>query len=499
EGPEGTQDVGECRTGTAECVADGQLASCESQILPGIELCITEPALDEDCNGAANDRCANWAREYGTSGQQGIEAMNVTATGDVLVTGRNNGSIDLGGATLTTSSSNARAFVARLDTSRMRCPDAHCWSVGFGGTGKSTTNGIVESTAGDALLVGSFTSRLDIGTVQAPSGSSTLSMFVTKLDGDNGVSQWIRHYGTDANDEELIDVAPRPNGGVATAGFTTGTIDFQTPQGSISAMGEDALVLTLDAAGVAQWAHGYGGAGDDRAVRVIADADGTLYVTGWFAEEIDFGCSSGALTTAEGPDAFVAKLDAAGQCVWSIALGGPDEQRGQALARIDDRVLVGVNFAGTISDADAVMLETAEDVDVLIAELDVADGKLVTHHFFPAAGEQELWDLAPGPNGIVAAALSLRGSIDFGGGPLLVPTYDVDIDDAAILVLEADGRHRFSRSFGGVRGDDDAFSVAFDAEGRLFAAGEFDGSLDVGTGAMFSQSVDAYLLRIDDP
>ena len=54
-GPQGTRDVGQCRSGVQRCAA-GALGLCEGEIRPAAELC-DEMALDENCDGSGNERC----------------------------------------------------------------------------------------------------------------------------------------------------------------------------------------------------------------------------------------------------------------------------------------------------------------------------------------------------------------------------------------------------------------------------------------------------------
>jgi hypothetical protein len=52
DGPEGTAEVGICRSGQSYCLLGGQFGSCVGQILPEVEAC---NGLDENCNGSIDE------------------------------------------------------------------------------------------------------------------------------------------------------------------------------------------------------------------------------------------------------------------------------------------------------------------------------------------------------------------------------------------------------------------------------------------------------------
>lgn len=52
-GPQGTENVGECKAGTKTCT-NGQWGACQEEVLPQTEIC---DGLDNDCNGIVDDLC----------------------------------------------------------------------------------------------------------------------------------------------------------------------------------------------------------------------------------------------------------------------------------------------------------------------------------------------------------------------------------------------------------------------------------------------------------
>ena len=86
-----------------------------------------------------------------------------------------------------------------------------------------------------------------------------------------------------------------------------------------------------------------GGAGPDKVRAITVDDDGNLYVTGSTRTPGNFPTTPGAYdrTFAGVDDVFVAKLDPNGNVIWSTLIGGPNAERGAAIA-VDDQGYVTI-------------------------------------------------------------------------------------------------------------------------------------------------------------
>ena len=482
-GPAETEGVGICRAGSAPCANPDDPAVCQGQTLPTVEACATSPeALDDDCNGETNEHCANFAARFGDTAIQGIEALAVYDDGDLLVSGRNTGKIDLGGTTLTAT--GTEAFVARLG------PEGeHRWSRAISGT-NTTTARTVASTGADAYVGGAFKQSVSVGGKSATSNDSNFAIWVARLT-DIGTT-WLRSYG--GSGSRLSDLASTSDGAVVFVGALGEAADFGVAGTVVPQGGLDALVAKISSAGTPVWARGFGAAGPDEAVHLAADAAGDIYVTGSFSATADFGCPIGEHESEGSTDAFVAKLSGTdGSCVWSRAFGGPGDAIGTAIA-VGDGLHVLIRFTDSLSDGDT-SWESEGDEDTLLAVLDPASGEVQRARAFGGPGKQSAWDAAVGPGGELAVAFSINGSVDFGGGTIDVAEVGAEVDDAAVALFDADGEHVWSRRFGG-DDDDDAIRVRFDDGGALWVGGEFTGTIDLGTGPMLSEVTDAYLMRL---
>jgi hypothetical protein len=82
--------------------------------------------------------------------------------------------------------------------------------------------------------------------------------------------------------------------------------------------------------------------------------------------------------------------------------------------------------------------------------------------------------------GNVAITGGLRGSLDFGNGPLT----SAGGEDVFVALLDSAGNHRFSRVFGDAGPTQRGEAVAFDRGGHILVSGVLDGAVDFGLGEL---------------
>jgi hypothetical protein len=96
-GPEGTVDVGMCKSGTRTCQTSGLgWLECEGEVTPFGENCLT-PEVDEDCDGETPECTEVWARRFGDPDDQAIRSLVVdNANGDIYSFGDFEGVVSFG-------------------------------------------------------------------------------------------------------------------------------------------------------------------------------------------------------------------------------------------------------------------------------------------------------------------------------------------------------------------------------------------------------------------
>jgi len=270
-------------------------------------------------------------------------AIALAGPGKVYVTGSTS-SLDFP----TTSSyratdNNGAVFVASLNTAASG-QNSLVYSTLLGSHGFDTGAGIAVNSAGDAYVTGSTDSTGFPFTTGAYSttNSGGSDAFVTELDA-TGVISYSTYLGGGGDDHGQA-IAVNSAGDAYITGSTDST---NFPQvNSLSASGSgcsgpsgngsvDAFVTELNPTGSALVYSTYlGGSGTDAGYGIAVDGSNDAYVTG-STTSANFPTTTDAYaaTNSGGADAFVTKLNAAGNgLLYSTYLGGGSDDTGYGIA-----------------------------------------------------------------------------------------------------------------------------------------------------------------------
>lgn len=199
------------------------------------------------------------------------------------------------------------------------CPGLE-WATSHGGVGFL---GAVEQTADGGYIV-----------------STQVDGLLLKLDSAGNI-QWQKSYGG-----SLSSVFQTPDGGYVVGGDTTDT----------SASG-DVLLMKVDATGAVQWRKTYGGTSDELLWSLRPTSDGGYILAG---RTYSFGVAAGAEHSA-----FLLKVDAQGNLLWSRVYGGSWRGGGESIARLPDGGYIVVGEATLSKDEDVLVLRLDPDGNVL--------------------------------------------------------------------------------------------------------------------------------------
>lgn len=365
-----------------------------------------------------------WAVSFGgTSSDRGYD-ITTDYMGNVFVSGNFTGTVDFdpgAGVFQRTAQGNWDAFVLKLDYL-----GNFVWARTFGGSGPDYGYAITYSENGFVYTAGMFQSTVDFdpGTpVVQRTSAGGFDIYVHKMT-DNGDFVWVQTIGGTANDH-AYSVQTDFDGNVYHGGFFSGTVDFdpglsvlqQTTQG-----GNDAYLQKLDSAGNHKWTGFFGGIGNVFLHNIRYDGFDGLYASGNFQLNVDFNPGPAVDThTSNGMfDAFVVRLDTAGQYIWSRTFGGPFNDL--AVAAAPDR-LGNINVGGLFSsevDMDpgpATLLKTSNGgYDVFVSKFSQT-GNLLWNVCFGGSGDDETWEVGADDAGNIHTTGPFRFTVDFDPGP----------------------------------------------------------------------------------
>ena len=347
-----------------------------------------------------------WSHSFGDPDEQNGWCVAADPDGSLLVTGPFLGTIDLGGGVLT-SAGNRDIYLAKFDSD-----GNHIWSQSFGDPETQGSRSVIVDQAGSIVLVGNFRGSIDFGGGVLTSSGRT-DVFVAKLDGD-GNHLWSQGFG-DVRVERGKCVAVDSDRNVHITGYFERNVNFGGGQLQ-SAGAEDAYLAKFDPDGVHLWSQSFGDSVSQWGESVATDDDGHVFLAGYFSGSVEFG--SGVLVSAGEDDAYLAKFDPAGSCLWSQRFGDAEVQRGSSTAIDGDgnAVLAGY-FSGSVDFGGGGLASEGEE-DAYLAKFDPAGNYLWSQRFGDSEG-QLAESVAADVNGDVLLAGYFLGSIDFGGGDLV--------------------------------------------------------------------------------
>jgi hypothetical protein len=264
----------------------------------------------------AQSQSLNTALRIGSSGYDAGEDIVLDAAGNSYVTGRFSGTADFdpgAGVFNLTSAGGEDAFVAKYTATGQLS-----WAIGFGGTSGDLGHGIGLDAAGNVYVMGRFVGTVDVdpsGTFNLTSNGG-LDTFVAKYT-TSGTLLWAFAFGGTLDDAGE-DLAVDPAGNVYLTGGIQGTVDFDPGPGvtEFTSSGDlDIFRAKYSTAGALLWAYVAPDALQDnqRGFRMVVDAAGYSYVTGWFKRNPVVGNVNGEQIISNGEsDAWIGKFDSAG-------------------------------------------------------------------------------------------------------------------------------------------------------------------------------------------
>ncbi|MBN2009885.1 SBBP repeat-containing protein [candidate division KSB1 bacterium] len=339
-----------------------------------------------------------WAISHGGPGMDIGKAVACNSTGDVIVTGQFEGTIDFGGSALSSSRKN-NIFVAMYDSEGNLK-----WAQRAGGISKQpavdTGTGIAVDASDNIFVTGSFYGADDSGNYSAPGKASfgdfqvtnaaqSTNSFVTKYTNDGNV-QWVQtiaHYGQGGSKGICLDA----NGnsyitGVCSATFVCGGQVMNS--NGIS----DIYVAKFNADGSNGWFKQFGSGEKFNPVNaakykdpfeygtgICSDADGNIYVTGQFSDKCKFG--NVELKTKSGASIFVLKMTGDGDVVWAKETGEKLISLSRAIV-FDGKEAVfitGINskYGGVDVENDGYFKSVTGRGIGFVEKYNISDGKLV--------------------------------------------------------------------------------------------------------------------------
>jgi hypothetical protein len=287
------------------------------------------------------------------------------------------------------------------------------------------------------------------------------------------VVQWQQLLGG-THGEWLGNLRMTPEGGIVIAGWTySNDGDVTGNHGSY-----DAWVVKLDSVGTMQWQRALGGAADDRALFVLPTADGGYIMAGYTnSNDGDISGNHG------GKDAWLVKLDNAGNTQWQELLGGSGDDWVSSVVQTDDG---GYLLVGGSASNDGDFSGNHGGKDVWVAQLDNA-GTVQWQQLLGGTGDESATSLGTVANG----SFMITGSTFSNNGDVLL---NHGAEDAWVIKMDGTGTMEWQKTMGGT-GNDRANALCLTTDGGMIMAGETSSN----NGDVFGNhgALDAWVVKMD--
>ncbi len=373
-----------------------------------------------------------WAHGMGQMLYDEGRSIAVDGAGNVYTTGYFHGTVDFDPGPDTfylvapNTNNDADLFIQKLDTD-----GNFLWAISIGSlTEWDRGRSIKIDEAGNLYLCGDFSGTVDFDpgpeVYNLTNASGGVDAFVLKLDAAGNFA-WARNIGN-FTEAHFYSVAVDASGNILLGGGFTGSIDLD-PGPEIHWVGSSnityALVLKLDEDGNFVWGKAMKSDLLAYVLGINVDNQGNTYSTGFYIGLTDFDPGPEVVYTPTDPmnysgDAFVLKLDAAGNFVWVTTMIGSLAEAGRSIA------------------------------------LDGRGNVYITGYFGTTSG-----------NGVSV--------VDFDPGPGVYNLSSENGTDIFIQKLDNDGNFIWAHKIGGVGGIDEGNGIFVDADNNLYLTGRYRG------------------------
>jgi hypothetical protein len=410
-----------------------------------------------------------WSQNFGGALEDQGLAIAVDPWGNVIVTGRFDGTVDFGGGPLVTRGLRD-VFLAKYDANGV-----HQWSHRFGGFRVDQGLAVAVDDSGNVVVAGEFREVADFGGGDLVSAGFE-DIFLAKYDKD-GVHQWSQRFGGPEFGGPR-GIAVDAAGNVIMTGTFNDTVDFGGGDLVARDYDYDIFLAKYDPNGVHQWSQSFGSIHGEWGVAVAVDALDNVIATGFHQGTVSFGGDS--LTSAGGFDIFLAKFNAGGVHQWSQRFGGTGTDWGKAIA-VDPGGGIAIigDFTDMVNLGGDDFISTGSD-DIFLAKYD-ASGAHQWSRQFGGFGFDTGNGLAVDASGNLVVTGQFWEEADFGGGSISGPGGS----DVFVAKYNSSGWHQWSQAFGGEIVDVGT-AVALDDSGNAIVTGYFWGTANYGGGDLIS-------------
>lgn len=286
-----------------------------------------------------------WVKQYGTVGEDNVFDAVCNQSGDVIISGYFQNTIQIDTITIT-SYGGFDAFLAKLDS------DGNViWVLQYGGTSDEGGNEVAVASNGQIIVGAKSLGNITIGAFSFTNPNPGIGdSYIISVNPDGTVA-WARTIsGVGASRAKAIAVDDVGNvycgGDFISINYIVDELGIQHNLSSNGA--RDAFVTSWTASGDLRWFKNWGGTGDEMCKGIATNSNWDVYLAGPFTNSVNF--EGDTLVSAGANDFFMWKLNTTGGTEWlrhissidDILYGGEIESDGNG------GVIMGIGLTNTL-------------------------------------------------------------------------------------------------------------------------------------------------------
>ncbi len=426
--------------------------------------------------------------------------------GNVYASGHFTGMLDFG------QGADGFRLISAPDTTKPDVPSYDRWaakyspagSIGWarriGGPAEDSIGAITVDHDGNLFLGGQVNGTMDFdaGPDSNPlAGIAQLGLTIFKLDTD-GELCWAATAPSTTTSQTISDLQVDSLRNVIAVGCFNETVDFDPGPGKaeLSApRNQDCHIWKLNNSGEFVSVRQFIGAGtrkktesqlaaapsayDDMAAALAIDADDNIFITGHFADVVDFDPGPGVVEISPlgARDVFVLKLNSNGDLDWVKAFGGRGLDFGLAISldRQANVYLTGT-FEQTVEFGSGNEMTSNGGSDAFVCKL-ANFGELHWVRQFGGPGDDRAYDIIADLSGGAIFTGSFQGTVDFdpGAGEFALSAGESK-SSAYFARINSDGDFVSAVHFGGSQTGAEGSSLSLDTLGNIYLGANMSGA-----------------------
>ena len=321
-----------------------------------------------------------------------------------------------------------------------------------------------------------------IGNTDLPNPGGGNDLFISAFDSLANFL-WVKTLSGDGG-ENITEMKLDQSGNILVCGNFSGTVDLDPGAGvnshTASGTSQDAFFAKYDINLNLIWGRHAGSTGDDRAMSIISDLTGNVFVTGIFSLTVDFDPGGGVanLVSAGNYDIFIARYDISGNWNWSNRIGNALVDEAIDIELLNGTILVAGNFNGTVDfdfSAGTSNLNSAGSSDVFFARYDIA-GAFIWAKRIGGTLADALNDIVVDPSGNFWLLGRFEGTPDFDPDLGVVNLTASANDNTFFAKYTSTGAITFAKSIVTALGVESPSEIHVNASGNAYICGSYAGT-----------------------